>query len=312
MFFCLLGAVLSCGDGGIDDVLMDIAEMEMENEPKEKSRLNLGLSPYAIQAPQFDCDGFLNSIQQIDILSISWLHNTFGNDLTCLNRVFESHKDRIQTIQLYIMNTVCVRNRNCGEYEALARYSKSSLDSALRNKDPVVMYRIRKAAQAAADLLFLDLKIQDKGIECLISPYLEHDLSLKADFNSIEELRDIFPGCEFVSNPNSNIHQEGHEFIEFHHNFTTMFKPYIASLDGVSIGFEGIENNYPRVWPPHEVQRWIDAHEEHTYFTWIWSHSYNCIVPNNFIDPRLRPCDNSQDYQLIADFVINEQAKRLK
>jgi len=266
----------------------------------------IGLAPYAINSPNFQCAPFAQSIKGIAALHLSWLHNTFGPNGECLKQLLKD--PRTKSFEVHVFNEVCVRNRNCGSYETLYGLNAGDYDYQLRSRNPDLLYRLKSEAQQLANFLYIDVKPTAK---CYVSPGLESNLSISAMRVLIEELRPIFPGCEFVHNGvSSQTTGAGAELLE-HHGNSPYYAPgqrCIANLDGVSIKFPEVLNGYVRQISVEQTNTYLESYRNRCDVTYLWSHVYNCILNSGqFLDPRARPCQDTQEFPLIARFVLERQ-----
>lgn len=294
----VISLLVACGGGGGGE-----APVEPPAQPPVESDLfKIGTAPFAIQQERFNCDAFIQSLEKLPEWRISWLWNTFGDRTDCLFRVLDD--PRLREIQVHIMNDVCVRNRNCGPYEALAGFTINDMKWRIESGDPVIREIFRQAAQDLANFLYQDFRLQDKNVACFISPLLETNLS-PGEFRQIVDIfRPIFPGCEIVYNPVSYKNDRGGaDYEETHNPRQPLNPPCVFNNDGTSVKFPGKANGYPRLIEPDELadsflNRRICAAR------YIWHHSYNCIRPDlGFIDPRDRPCNEVDTWEDLTDII---------
>ena len=257
----------------------------------------IGIAPYAIQSPRFNCDAFIASLSRMKAYSISWLWGTFGSESACLERVWQD--SRLRAVQVHLMNEVCVRNRNCGNYEILHGLSASRISELAEREEGWFMNRIRDYSQGAA--LYLSQKrTQRPDIECLISPGLESNTSAAGMEKIISLLRPLFPGCKFVFNElNSNANLAGAELIEGHNPFIGLPSPCVFNNDGDSINFPGLPAVFTPNFDSSKISE-INHRFQNCERIFFWTHEHNCIVPGRFIDPRQRLCDQSRSFGLLG------------
>jgi hypothetical protein len=294
-----LSILIACGGGSGQE------ETPVEPiEPPITNTFRIGTAPFAIQQERFNCEAFLAAQEKLPEWRISWLWNTFGSRTDCLFRVLDD--PRLREIQVHIMNDVCVRNRNCGPYEALAGFTIGEMKWRIESGDPIIREIFRRAAQDLADFLYRDYRLQDKpDIACYISPLLETNLS-PGEFRQIVDIfRPIFPGCEIVYNPVSYKNDlGGADYEETHNPRQPIQPPCVFNNDGTSVKFPGKPNGYPRLIEPDEL---VDSFLNRRFCEarYIWHHSYNCIRPDlGFIDPRDRPCNETDTWNDLADIIV--------
>lgn len=304
VILCIGAVIIACGGGGGSGGGDETPEVPETPPPVNSDLFVIGTAPYAIQQDRFNCEAYINSIAPLPELRVSWLWNTFGRDTTCLNRVLTD--PRLREIQVHVINDVCVRNKNCGPYEALAGFSVGDVRWRIESGDPVIRDILSKAANDLANFLYNDFKIQEKNIRCYISPLLETNIT-NDQFGKIAGIfRDAFPGCSIVHNPvNSNSIAPGADYLEKHNPRGFIPAPCTFNNDGVSVKFDGKPNGYPRLIGPTELS---DSFKNfrHCAARYVWHHSYNCIRPDlGFVDPRDRPCNETDTWNDLVTIILN-------
>lgn len=288
LLFCIL-LILFCSCSSKNDP---------EPTPEYPSNnTKVGTAPYAIQHPRFDCETYLQSIKQMPGYNISWLWNTFGNERACLERLVNDPK--LNAIELHLMNEVCVRNGNCGSYEILSGMSKSRVNELAEREEGWFRQRIVEYSNGAAAYI-ADIKGRRPDVSCYISPGLESNMTKKAMTNVTEWLRPMFPWCQFVFNP---VHDTGERVegshIEDHNPYRVLNSPCIFNTDGYSITFPEWGSLYPRNISHEQIPEVLGKFKS-CDIIFYWHHSYNCINPRQFIDPRARACDETIPFTLLG------------
>lgn len=279
-------------------------------EPPPAIDTRVGFDFLAIQSPQVDCEAFLDSIQDVQVIHFGWLANTFGNETECLQRVLRD--ERTRSFRVHMANTVCVRNGSrapCGPYELLYGETPGSYEWKLNSHNGELFNKWDAYAQRIATMIKTILGESWSGRECIVSPHLEVDVSPNAASQVIPILAQHFPGCTFAFNPNYQTNDRGgHHHMETHHDLGSPGVPFMASLDGVVCEFEGVpRHGYPRQWPVSFCNQWLGQMERSgSHITYVWDIQYNGIK-GSFVDPRARPMDESSAFPALAKFVTDRQ-----
>ncbi len=243
----------------------------------------LGRAPFAITHPNFNCKAYQESTAGLDRYAIALLWNTFGSHYDCLDS--ELQNQRVALVEVHLINGACIRNRRCGSYEFLAKYTVETLRAAARAKSQKLRVEIEAAARNLASYLLPKLSNEK---ECYINPILETNLGRDESVIIQEWIRPIFQGrCKFVwnpvgSDPGSPI--EGAAVSEGH-GATPNFidNRCIANPDGTTISSES----------------WLKFFSRYRQCVAVlaWSSNDNCNVANApFKDPRKRGCTITDDY----------------
>lgn len=268
------------------------------NPPTPPKDHKIGLAPYAIMQPTFNCAAFKDSIKDLKGFHLSWVWWSFGDERNCIRELLRD--PRLISYELHLINEVCQRNGNCGSYEYLHGVSVGEYNWRLKSSNPNEIARLRGYAQNAANFLYLDAK---PSARCYISLGLESNLSETAMRNGTKALESVFPGCEFVTHG----HRIPPYLKERHHNHPAIDAPCIVNLDGVTIKFPGIPNNsHPQI-SPQDVENYLNTYG-FCDVMYIWDNNYNCIKAElGFVDPRRRVCDRVASFPLMADFIERKE-----
>ena len=198
---------------------------------------------------------------------ISILDWTFGTETTnsdiLLSCVSPSH------YIIDILNTVCVRNGNCGKYEPLYGYSVNSLNKALEAGNTKIIYHVKERV-----LVYKALSIKYPSTEFAISPALEHNLTKKAYRVLADAVLSAWPEVQLVNSPMKTLSAESYRGAWIERHGSDPWKSEISSLDGTDVNLI-------------RVQKWLQT-TEGNIITFVWSLSYNCRVNGAFQDPRSR------------------------
>ena len=288
-------------EGVEETVDEDVEDTETENDITGDN-FNFGTAPYAILHSRFSCAGYIKSLEGLPTLHISYLAHTFGNNRECLREVLKD--DRLKSVQVHLFNKVCVRNKNCGDYEAAAGLSVEKVADLTAKKEGWYMQRLLSIARREATNLSSELR---KGVKCYVSIDLESNLKPEVYAKKVADFRNVFGGrCSIVYNPVKNFSiASGADYLEHHEENTGLRSPCLYNMDGRSIKFSGIANNYPRVFSEDKSVNVIrkKVEEAGCEVAYLWHHSYNCITPGTFIDPRERKCGSYEEYGLTGELL---------
>lgn len=192
---------------------------------------------------------------------------TFGVDTTKVRILLEKATPRVHRVHL--LNTVCVRNGNCGVYEPLHGFSINSLNKAIENKNKNILNHVR-----ARTSIYRNFFAQFPGIKPLLSPALEHNLTSKAYRVLADTVLEVWPDVQLVNSPLSG-HGERYRgaWIEAHGS-TPNLDADINSTDGTDV-------------TDIDVDKWLER-TKNERITFAWTRSYNCRHQGDFEDPRKR------------------------
>lgn len=220
---------------------------------------------------------------------ISVLDWTFGVDATnsdiVLNCVSPSH----YTID--ILNTVCVRNGNCGKYEPLYGYTINSLNTSLENGNKKILNHLKERV-----LVYKSLSIKYPATKFSVSPALEHNLTKKAYRVLADAVLLVWPGVQLVNSPMKTLSAEDYRGAWIERHGSDPWRSQLSSLDGTDVNLI-------------RVQKWLKT-TEGNIITYVWSHSYNCRVNGAFQDPRLRT-SCPKPYMIEELFHVTDKRPRL-
>jgi hypothetical protein len=244
-----------------------------------------GTGDYALLSPSWPCDAAFEAEKSLPVLNKAILWNTFGTDTTCLTRYLK--EERMRNMEIHLINEVCQRNKQCGNYEFLYGMTPAQYNKQLRNRNPALIARLKEYMAAPAQYLAANL---GKQTTCYISPGLESNLTMQAAAVLMEITREAFPNCQMVWNP-AGINRYGKPMsgthFEIHGSQAKLQAPCVADLDGEDISFP----SRPAILP-----NFIDSSKLPAYFAkyqacdlrFLWIAESNGIAKGPFIDPRLR------------------------
>lgn len=206
---------------------------------------------------------------------------TFGESLGPVETLLQRARPSFHRV--HILNTVCVRNGNCGRYEPLAGYRRIDLEIAILKKDKKVLNKLKSRVW-----LYMMLAKQYPNTKMLVSPVLEHDLGQKAWRVLADAVLEVWPDAQLVNSPNKGIKPERYRgaWIESHGS-----KP-LQGADIVSTDGEEIT----------DID--VDAYLKRTAsakIVYAWSRVDNCRHQGAFQDPRQRTrCPTAGNFEELA------------
>lgn len=282
--------------------LLDKGENNPLPFPGEPAPLEtkIGIAAYGIQSPQFKCNEFFHSLSNLKAYNLSFLWGTFGTDNHCLGSHWADH--RLRSIQVHLMNEVCVRNSNCGPYEPLTGLSVSRVNELAIAQEGWFKERIMSWARPASDYINNNLTLRP-DVECNISPGLESNTSSNAMRVIISWLKPLFPGCTFTYNHVNNSYEGvvGADYNETHNPHSVPQAPCYFNNDGYSIVFPEWGSEYSRNIDAETIPA-IHGQFQSCDVIYFWHHSYNGINPSRgFVDPRQRLFDETTPFKLLGD-----------
>lgn len=287
LFFLLsIFVLVSCGGGG---------SFSPDPQDPQFRITNVGRSPLALTAPAFPCDDFLRSLDQLPTLHIAFLFHTFGNDLSCLDRILQD--PRLESIVMHLINEPGHRNRRLGSYEFLSQVSTpDAYDRMLRNESSVLKQRFEEYVQPA-------IRIAERippNTQCIVSPGLESNVSDEASRVLIRWTRELFPShCRMLWNPLRekdviSVGMVDADLVEAHGRNPLVSAPCTVNTDGTDISFPNERPTFAS--PPYtitageDLQNYILRYSAQCEIVFLWVFEDNCIQDGPFVDPRQRDC----------------------
>lgn len=136
---------------------------------------------YALASPKLDCDKVLATFEDVPRPCVAFLMQTFGADYTCLYRF--AALPGVKTVKVIASNQSCCRLNRCEAFDRACGVQQV--------KDRIV------------DAAALCSMLSSVGINCMISPGLEHAWGAKTQKQIFRFARSIYPG-PIVNNPVGN------------------------------------------------------------------------------------------------------------
>lgn len=210
------------------------------------------------------------------------LHNTFGTSLTPVAALLSSSSPSY--FRVHIINTVCVRDNNCGAYEIGHGYSKSTFNAAVAARKPAILTPLKNQAKA-----YCDLFAAHPATHLVISPALEHDLSIPSWRILADAVLSVCPSAQLSNSPDGGIAVERYRgaWIE-RHGSNPQSDSDIVSLDGANADQIDIGAFLTRVRRLPNIKLIL-----------LWTAGYNCRV-GTWQDPRVRKnCSSGKTLELM-------------
>jgi len=196
------------------------------------------------------------------------LDYTPGTDLSPLRYVLSNSNPRM--VRVHLIDTVCVRNQNCGKYSPVSGYTIKSLNEALSNGKARGVTEHLKARASLYKTLFERFP----GPTPLISPFLEHNMTPAAYRAGADAVKEIWPEVQLVNNPMGGVGFERYRGALWEdHGKTPNKNADINSLDGDEI-------------TDIDVGSWLQ-NSSNQLFRCRWTRSFNCRTAE-WQDPRVR------------------------
>lgn len=251
--------------------------------------MRIDLAPYALQHSKFPVKQFIN-VFRAHTVSVAFLYHTFADKKSKSLRnprlVLESLN--VETLEIHLINTVCVRNRNAGVYEFAYGETIGSLNKKLIKKNAKLMERLKQYVAPIAN--FINDRVPPKT-KVVVSPFLEHNLSFEAFCNAYDAIRGIFPSVAWINNPvNANKAAQKDDprfFLELHGTTPAPEKTHCINLDGVDIKFKDSEPTMKDFVPIEQLSNWVLRYKP-SRWKYAWYRKMNGINPLKWVDPRKR------------------------
>lgn len=261
-------------------------------EVERTAQRELGHDLLGAQQPNFD---YKSAAQFIPTASpLGFLDHTFGNSIAPIRYLITNIRPRF--VRVHFLNTVCVRNRNCGRYEPVAGYSISSLDKAIQKKDPKVINHLIDRVN-----VWKKLAQENPGTFFLVSPALEHNMQKQSWRVLADVILTTWPGVQLVNNGMGGVSVEEYRGAWVERHGKNDAGDQINSLDGEDI-------------TDIKVPAWLKKTRKNI-ITFRWSRVYNCRDQKKdknhnhiFTDPRKRKaaCPKPRDFDQIEHATDNE------
>jgi len=250
----------------------------------------IGQDYLGLSHPKFDAKEALKYLPSNPAIGV--LDNTFGaNDSNLRLLLNNAHPS---FLRVHILNTTCVRNKNCGKYELLYGHTVNSLDKALRNKNKRLLDAYKGRVSS-----YKDLSNSCLPTSFLLSPALEHNLSKKAWRVLADATLEVWPEVQLVNSPEGRLTAERYKsaWIE-RHGKNPGKDADITSPDGEeatdfdSVKYKKLIESLPRL-----------------KIALLWSRGFNCRTQGNFLDPRKRTaCPSPSTFELMSHLLDDRGA----
>lgn len=304
--------------------LLDIAASTTppELEATDRGLLNVGRAPFAIAHKRFQCRNFLNSLDNLQVLNIAFLYNTFGHKYDCIKNLM--HDPRLARLEINLINEPCHRNRRCESHEFLAPIgTPQKYDQLLKAKDAKLKARFDKYVVRLQELLAGHL--QD-WTTCYINVGLESNVGERATKTLVQWSREAFPQCKIVWNPlkapGKPAKAVGADYVEGHGPGPKLIGPCITNLDGTDINFPKRTSVAVKTYVEGQPKNWVNAGSalqsyaqeyankcEMTFFWVVEDNCNNSGVVSGFVPPLKRGCNPGIVNKLTADEVKKAHTK---
>jgi hypothetical protein len=272
----------------------------IESESVNSGLTNIGFATFNLTSPDFNCTGFLSATKNLNSLHISFLYNTFGNDFSCLIRLLQ--EDRLDTLQIHLINEPGHRNNRLGDYEYLKTVGSVANYNKLMESNSVKLRQ--KFANYVEPLKVILDEYMHPGINLIINPGLESNLSDAGGKNLVSWAREEFPEAKIVWNPSTPAPiRRGRteaDFIEGHNLTPRLNAPCIYNMDGTDVSLptrpaleevnyqDGTSKNWVQSGNP--IFQLIETYANKCEVAFIWAAESNGLdySSSRFVDPRER------------------------
>lgn len=248
--FIALVILCACGGGGSDSEPTPMADAKYDEY--------LGVTLLGLRSPTFNCEDLKSMLEGVQRPALSFLWKSFGENDQCLDWFLDDPREK--TLQVFVINSVCVRKRNCegpdrGGFENFIQYSREAY-------------------------LKVDLPSRE-NLTFIITPGLEDDM-WNQDFAELSDfIRADLPGVLIGRNRNdqviSDVDCAGADVCELHNNARAeAFDKVLGySNDGYDLDLGGeiwsLPNRYSREGVFSRITNG-DPREEYLY---LWKASFN-------------------------------------
>jgi hypothetical protein len=241
---------------------------------------NLAASYLGMCNKTWPCEQSLSVFKNSPVMRFGWLHKTFGDQCSCVNRALTDPKPK--EFRVHAANGTCFpeRGRRCGSYEPFAGESIASADKKLREKNDALLGKLQRSFADLAE----KLKAAKAPYRCWASPVLESPFSNAARQVTLDLALRYFPQCAIVDNPIPPQRCIPGYVCEKHGDKPALKAPCIADLDGIDMAKIDIPAYAARY-------RYCDLNN-------LWGGKMNVLDDHKpgFIDPRERVSTANQHY----------------
>lgn len=257
-----------------------------------------GVSPYFCQSKYWKTNEMVSSYSKAGDFFAASIAETSGANLDCLNKLVSI--PNLKVFELHLVNEVCMRNRNCGEYEpfyaAYGQIDSKNYDARIRRKDKDLLAKYRSIL---AKYYPVYEKTISSGKSFIASIGLESNLSIQSAQILIAEARKYYPQAEISWNP---VDKNQRRISGTHHELH-----YRKRLDAPCIYNNDGDHFYSKKfgWSDRVIDDAAStlAQYRHCHAA-IWGLPDNCRDEGSFIDPRNRKnCASRKDFDAEVEIV---------
>lgn len=238
---------------------------------------------YGIMSRDWRCKASLNAAKKSGDIRLSFLYNTFGTSFKCVKDFVAS--GQLKLIEIHLINETCLRNSRCGRYEYVYDKNVQDYEREWLNPTAKVKKGFYEYSKPVADFIS---SLPD-GVQCVVSPGLESNLSTKAGKNLTAEAGRIFTRCRIAWNPMRGSPISGTVY-ESHGSTPKLSTPCIANLDGEDINFPDRHSELSNKIQASEIPGYLSQYD-HCIAANLWVAEFNGTCQGGpFVDPRQRTC----------------------
>ena len=225
----------------------------------------LGFDLLGLLYPRYQVGSIRNLLPPHSFIGV--LDGSFGTDTTNLEVLLSS--GRVGGVRVHLLNTVCLRNDNCGPSDNLTyRISPEAFEQKLAYADASFYQYI-----TGRTAIYRNLSDRFPCVKFFISPMLEHDVNGRAFDNAASWIRASWPGITIVNNPHEGAVATSADLLECHGSGIPVACG-LSSWDGTDIRRSSLM----------ERQGWRSGAAQ-TISALSWSPDLNCREDDNSFTP---------------------------
>jgi len=208
--------------------------------------------------------------------AVGILDFTFGTSTANLEYILRNNAP--SHVRIHFLNNTCVRNRNCGKYEPLAGYTLSTLERGIRNHDAKIFNHLTGRLS-----IYKSIAAINPNTIFLVSPILEHNLSIAGWRILADFILQQWPGVKLVNSPmRGNAIERYRGSYNEQHGVPVIRNAQIYSHDGN----DATDTN---------MAEWMKA-TKGSVLRFSWSRGYNLRTQGTtWVDPRARTAAYSRE-----------------
>ena len=241
-----------------------------------------GVSPYFCQSKYWKTNEMVSSYSKAGDFFAASIAETSGSNLDCLNKLVSI--PNLKVFELHLVNEVCMRNKNCGEYEpfyaAYGQIDPKNYDARIKRKDKDLLAKYRSIL---AKYYPVYEKTISSGKSFVASIGLESNISIQSAQILIEEVRKYYPKAQISWNPIDKNQRRISGTLHEQHVRKRLDAPCIYNNDG--------DHFYSKKfgWSDRVIDDAAStlAQYRHCHAA-IWGLPDNCRDEGSFVDPRKR------------------------